>query len=432
MNETLRRKIGSAALAAVSLITLTGFGCRSTATPDQTSRDLVEWGLWQDSDEMKPVIDAFTAQFGGTVTYKKVASVATYEQELVQALAEGRGPDVFVLHHTWIDPKQRLLSPAPASIVDERAVRDEFVDVVAADLIRDGNVYALPTSVDSLAMYYNKDIFNAAGIARPPRTWTDFQQMTERITKVSRVGTIEQSAAALGTAANVNRAPDILQVLLLQSGLPIVDPTRGNLVAIANEIGERALTFYTDFANKAKQVYTWNLQEDFSIDAFAEGEAAVMFNYSYHIPTVRAKNVRLNFGIAPLPQISDVEQGRRINFAAYWPYGVSSSSQYPSAAWAFVRFLTNKENAAAVNLAQGAPPARRDSVVDLQRDPTLGVFAEQSLSARTWPRIDMPATDAIFNTMIDTVVVGSASVTDSVRQAEDQLNKLYAPSNEAQ
>lgn len=416
-------------IVATSIVALSGFGCRrAPGSAEQLQGSLQVWGLWQDSDDMKPVIEAFKQQTGVEVTYKKIASVATYERELLEALAEGRGPDVFVIHHTWVDSKRRLLSPAPDNTVDERRVQEEFVDVVARDVVRDGRVYALPTSVDTLAMYYNKDIFNAARIAAPPKTWDEMHSAVEKITRVNRVGTIEQSAAALGTAANVNRAPDILQLLMMQSGVPMRNAQNAVDITGSTEAGPLAVTFYTDFANKAKKVYTWDLNQDFSIDAFAEGETAMMFNYSYHIPTVTAKNPRLRFGVnfavAPIPQITGTPNDQTVDFAAYWPFGVSVSSPAPRVAWQFVQFMTSKEPAALINAAQQVPPARKDSVLELQRDPVLGVFSEQTLTAQTWSRPDIVATDAIFNTMIDSVVRGEATAEEALKRAQDQLNQL--------
>lgn len=424
MNADLRKRLMLTIAIVVAALSLTGQACtRSSAPTDTTDQALVVWGLWPDSNQLEPVISRFKDATGIDVTYKKISSVASYERDLIQALAEGRGPDVFVIHHNWVNDKRGLLSPAPSGVVDQRAVAEEFVDVVSADLVRDGQVWALPTSVDTLALFYNKDVLNAAGVARPPATWSDFQQMVERVTQVSRVGVIQQSAAALGTAANVNRGGDILQVLLLQSGLPIISD-RGDSVSIANDIGERAVTFYTDFANKAKRVFTWNLQQDFSIDAFAEGDTATMVNYSYHIPTVRAKNPRLNFAIAPLPQIIGQADAAKVNLAAYWPWAVSSSTPVPQAAWSFVRFLTSHDQALELNQAQRVPPARRDSILETQRDPELGVFAEQALTAASWPRVDIAATDAVFNQLIDSVVTGSANVGTALERAEDQLTQL--------
>lgn len=411
----------------VSALALTGFGCRQQSNNGGSAlggQPLVVWGLWQESSWMDPVIKSFKDQTGIDVEYKKIASVATYEKELLSALAEGRGPDVFVIHHTWVESKRGLMSPAPSDVISERQVRDEFVPVVADDLVRDGLVYALPTSVDTLALYYNQDLLAAAGIANPPVTWQEFQRDVEKLTQVTRLGIIDQSAAAMGTAANVNRAPDILQLLMLQSGLSLIDKDGRSDIA-GDGIGERALTFYTDFSNKSKQVYTWDLAQDYSIDAFAEGKTAMMINYSYHVPTIKAKNPRLRFAIAAAPQIAD---STAKSFAAYWPFAVSNSSRSPQAAWNFVRFLTSAGPSQEINKEQQAPPARRDVIPQIQTDPILGVYADQALTAVSWPRLDITATDAIFNAMIDEVVTGATNIPDSVRKAKGQLEKLVAGS----
>lgn len=416
-------------LIVASAFALAGFGCRQPAPVKQTTTtSIVVWGLWQDSDTMGPIVRAFQDQTGIAVEYKKIASVATYEQELVQALAEGRGPDVFVINNTWVEAKRGLMSPAPADIINERDLKNEFPDVVSKDLVRNGYVYALPTSIDTLGLYYNTDLFNNAGIAQPPKTWEEFQKDVVTLTKVSRLGVIGQSAAAIGAASNINRAPDLLQMLMLQSGLPIIatDQSGGSRVDIANDIGSRALAFYTDFSNKAKQVYTWDTTQDYSIDAFAEGKTAMLFNYAYQIPTIRAKNQRLQFAVAPVPQIGG--NAAEVTFASYWPFTVSASSRSPQAAWQFVRFLTGNSASEALNKAQALPPARRDAIPNYVSDPIMGVFAEQTLKASSWPRVDIVATDGIFNAMIDGVATGGVPIGDALRQAQDQLQRII-PTN---
>jgi len=420
------RSFRLSALALVSLFTLTGFGCRqAVVAPKKPSQPLVMWGLWQDTSDLDPVIQAFKKQTGIDVQYKKLASVAGYQQQLLDALAQGRGPDIFVIHHTWVESQQGIMAPAPATVIDPKAVNDEFVDVVSKDLVRNGHVYALPVSVDSLALYYNKDLLSAAGIARPPQTWDEVQQDVQKLTSLNRDGTIQQSGIAMGTAANVNRPGDIVQALMLQNGLAINDPSTNAGVSIANDNGSNALTFYTDFANKAKNVFTWDLQQDYSVDAFSEGKSAMMISYSYQLAAVRAKNPRLNFAVAPLPQIPD--STKKVTLAAYWPFAVAKASPAADAAWQFVRFLSDKDNSIAVNKSQDAPPARRDAVLQLERDQDIGVFAQGALTADSWPRPDITVSDKIFNDMIDGVVTGQNTVTDALKRAEDQLNQSFNP-----
>lgn len=411
-------------LVIVSAFALAGFGCRAPAPVKTTTvTSLVVWGLWEDSDTMDPILRAFKDQTGIAVEYKKISSISTYEKTLLEALASGRGPDVFVINNAWIDAHKDILSPAPLIVINPAQLQTEFVDVVTKDVVRGGYIYALPTSVDTLALFVNTNIFNANGIAQMPATWTDFQADVSKITKVSRLGVIDQSGAAIGTGSNVNRAPDVLQLLMIQSGLPILDTSHGDKrIDIANAQGERSLTFYTDFANKSKQVYTWDSSQDYSIDAFSEGKTAMMLNYSYQIPTVRAKNPRLQFAVAPVPQIG--ANSTPATFASYWPYAVSASSKAPGAAWQFVRFLTSQKNADTVNKSEGIPPARRDSIAQYNADPIMGVFAQQSLNAVAWARVDISATDAIFTSMIDSVATGGATVSDVLKTAQDQLQRI--------
>ena len=115
-------------LLAVSFLSAASIfsGCSRTEQPISpfADQEILVWGLWQESTHMAQAIKAFEDQFGAKVKYKKIASVASYEKELLSALAEGRGPDAFVIHHTWVDGKRGLLSPAPPHIVDAKAIAD--------------------------------------------------------------------------------------------------------------------------------------------------------------------------------------------------------------------------------------------------------------------------------------------------------------------
>src|SRR5690606_13880563 len=88
----------------------------------------------------------------------------------------------------------------------------------ATDFVKDNRIYAIPLAVDLLALYYNKDLLGSAGISQPPATWPVLVQDTQKLTKVSQPGQFTVSGIALGTSANVNRAVDILNLLMLQNG----------------------------------------------------------------------------------------------------------------------------------------------------------------------------------------------------------------------
>src|SRR3989344_3648494 len=67
------------------------------------------------------------------------------------------------------------------------------------------------------------DIFNSAGITRPPQNWEEFNSDVETITRLDGSGQITQSAAAIGTARNINRSTDLLSALMIQTGVKMTD-----------------------------------------------------------------------------------------------------------------------------------------------------------------------------------------------------------------
>ena len=393
------------------------------ATTD-TAEQLVVWGLWQDSSQLESIIADYQEQSGTAVKYKKIASVMTYQPELIEALAAGRGPDLFVIHHTWVDSMIDHLAPAPAEVMTAKEVASQFAPVVTTDLVRADQVYALPTSIDSLALFYNQAALASAGL-KPPATWTDFLQATIRLTSTDQAGALLQSGAALGTASNVNRAPDIVQLLLLQSGLDII--TEDGSSDIDSEAGQRALNFYTAFANPGKEIYTWNSTQEDSLQAFATGATSLMINYAYHLPTIRALNPKLPLATAPLPQISGTAEMDHINFAAYWPFAVAAKSPHQAAAWDFLQFLTSQKQADALNQRQKLPPARNDNKVDLTNDPLLKPFVDQVPTAISWPRFDLSTSDNIFSDLINNAGTAQPSVSEALGKAAGQLSLSRAP-----
>src|SRR3989344_5031497 len=112
----------------------------------------------------------------------------------------------------------------------------------------------------------------------------------------------------MGTSENINRSTDVLMALMLQSGARMTDinNTSATFARSVNNtpVGEVALRYYTDFANPNVRTYTWNNAQPYSIDAFVNGQVAMMFNYSHQANVLNQKATRLNYTVAPMPQIS--------------------------------------------------------------------------------------------------------------------------------
>jgi len=441
----------------ISILIISGCGCAPTTKRYKV--DLEVWGVMDDSDAYQEIFKTYHELNPnvGEINYKK-QRIETYQQDLIDALASGKGPDIFLVHNTWIPTFSNKIMAAPKTILTEQKFRQDFVDVAANDFVSDGNVLAVPLSVNSLALYYNKDLFNAAGITAPPKTWDEFLVDTEKITKINAMGEINPSGAALGTAYNINRSTDVLNLLMLQSGVSMRDEY-GSIAFGRNENAKKMLEFYTNFARSSAPNYSWNSQSHYSIDAFSEGTLAMMLNYSWQTSVIRSKSPKLNFAIAPVPQMFS---GAPANYANYWGYVVSSnklivndpkSKTMPitnelrvTEAWKLLTYLTTTEGLQATAATSATtvvkkpagsldpaekylektnqPAARRDLIEKQKSNVDLGVFASSNLTAKSWRQDDPVAIEAIFAEMIDNVNRGATDVAEALSTAEERIRRL--------
>jgi len=422
-------------IALIGLLTLLGgflifkYGFKKDVNPEKVT--IVVWGLFDDSGKFRNIIELFNADYSYiTIEYYK-KDPTTFENELIDALATGRGPDVFLIHNTWLPKHKEKLLPLAKEIAGLKDFQETFVDVAYQDFIDEaGNIYSLPVWCDTMALFWNKDYFNREGITRAPVSWEEFSEDVVKLTLKDENGNLLRSGAAIGAARNINRSTDLLSLLMLQTGTKMVN--QAGLISFDSTVnyqgqsytsGEEALRFYTDFANPQKSVYTWNRQQDYSIDAFIEGEAAMIFNYAYNLPLIEARAPHLNFAVAPMPQTKNTQKD--VNYANYWSYAVSRTSQQPAAAQNFVWWLAQEKNARAYLEYFNRPAARRDLIEEQKNDATLGVFSRQALTAQSWPQPDNLAVEQIFADMIEEVVLGQATVKDALLRAASRV-KLIA------
>ncbi len=389
------------------------------------------WGVFDDHNAFDKAITDFRAQNQGIDVKYRQFTFEEYEQALINNLAAGTGPDIIMIHNTWLPKHGDKLAPMPVAIPDKKnpftveSFKSQFVDVAYKDLIFNNQIYGLPLYTDTLALYYNKDLFNSAGITRPPQTWDEVNSDVSLLTKLDARGNITQAGFALGTARNINRSTDILMDMMVQSGVQMTDGDNRSATFAGTvngqRLGEIALRYYTDFANPRSQSYSWNDSQHYSVDAFTEGTLAMMVGYAHESSVIRSKSPRLNFAVAPMPQasLSDVR-----NFANYWAVAVPSKSAHIPEAWKFVNYLASKEGITTYLNATSRPSARRD-LIDLQRnDPDLGVFAIQALTARSWFQADSQAIEGIFADMIDDVNFSRSSLADALGKAESRVTVL--------
>lgn len=459
MPASLKRYVSGLVILS-SLVAFTGCGSSTAEKAAATPVTLTVWRVFDSGDTFNGITEAYKLLHPNVNFEYRTLRYDEYEDSLIKAFAAGNGPDIYSIHNTWIGKYDdlNLISPLPDSLtipytevrgtikkekvttlkteptLSVRELKKDYVDVVAGDVVRSyqpnpkdepiDRIFALPLSVDTLALYYNKDLLNAASIAEPPANWTQFNEDVTKLTTIGENDTVVQSGAAIGTSQNVERAFDILSLLMMQNGTQMVSDRGTAIFSQENSsgqvLGADATRFYTAFASPLKEVYTWNAEQPASFDAFVNGKTAFFFGYSYHLPLIRSQAPKLNLGIAAVPQI---EGGRTVNYANYWVETVAKSSKNADWAWDFIQFAAKQEQVTSYLTSADKPTALRALINDQLEDEDLSVFASQLLTAQSWYKgSDALVAENAFLDLIDAVNAGAVAE-DAIKTAQSKVNQ---------
>ncbi len=396
------------------------------------SADLTMWGFEDAPTIWTELIDGYT-KLNPNITIKYTQKdPATFENDIVNALAAGTGPDIWAFKQAWVLKHKNKVYPLPEALLQfDTANFENFFADAASVFIQEKQIVALPISIDTLALYYNKDILNSENIPNPPVTWEELTDAVKKTSKISPSGSIVQSGIAMGTTRNIDHLVHIISALFLQNGLKVMDFTgeepkadisRGESI----ESATNALAYYLSFSDSVTKSYSWSDTLPNSISAFAGGRVAMILGFASDYDRIKEKNPRLNFGIAPLPQ----RKGEAVkkNYGISTGLTVSRTSKAPVEAWRFIIYATSNPEAVKFYLNSAIhPPAYRQYVTADFLAPYLDVFKAQVLSARTWLQADEREVSAIFQTMVQSSRGNLRGINQAVTSAGKQLEDLTKP-----
>lgn len=335
---------------------------------------LVWWGLWEDQAVIAPLLTEFNKSNPNiTVEYIK-QDPKQYREKLTTRIKNGSGPDIFRYHNTWVPMMSDSLLPLSTDVMSPNEFKKTFYPVMQKDLTQNGGIYGIPLGADSLGLFVNTELLEAAGI-EPPQNWDDFVKAARALT-VKDEGKIKTAGAALGTYGNITHAPDIISLLFIQQGIDME-----KFASAAKDDKVEALDFYTSFATGDQNVWDGTLDE--SLLSFARGNLAMYIGFSWDIFRIESLNKELAFTTYPLPQLV----GRTATLSSYWVEGVSSKSKNQKEALLFMQYLSKKETAqkfyteASKKRAFGEPYAQRALANSLKENKLLYPFVSQLGSA---------------------------------------------------
>lgn len=423
---------------------------------DGTAPEIVVYNLFDPPDAFAGQIQAFKSQFGVNVRYVSFNDPEQYEDDLINELAEGKGPDVFTIHNSWILKHLGKLAPMPVNLAVPMTAEkydQTFFHVATEDLVIDNRIYGIPLSIDTLALYYNEEyLVNAVpGTNRPGRTWEEIKKNVIALTKTDnspeRFGV---SGIALGRADNISNATDILQLMMMQHETKFYDQNTKRAVFAERQgviegkpyyPGIEALNLYSSFGLPTYNNYTWNKAltglspDEQELNPFVRGKVAMILGYSSRYEQLKkaildqqkigGKYIDIEeVKIIEAPQLLDpLSSNKLFSYASYWPLVVSKNSQHSDAAWSFVQYMSSKESLDEYFKKTKRPTSRLDMQADQSLDPIYGAFARQAQYAHSLKMIDASFYQKVFFQAIQSVVETKA-VNKTLELAQKQINCL--------
>ncbi len=396
-----------------------------------SSAAVVMWGTVPESD-FGELANALSNQNAVLPVVYSYHDPETFDRDLLEALASGVGPDLVLLPHEEIFKIKNRLLTIPFKSYPLRDYKDTFIEQSEIFVMKDG-IIAVPYSIDPIVMYWNRTMFTKAGIPGVPKYWDDVVQIVPRLSEKDSTGTLRKSALTLGEFSNISYAKEILATLLMQSGSRIVEQDDLGPVAVLDEHGvyalspaETAVSFFSQFGNPAKPLYSWSKAFPNSIEHFAQGDVAMLFAKASDIQRIQDKNINLNFDVAEFPVPRDDGAGSQ-TFGSLYGIGIISNSQNTGGAFNVIIELTNSNTMSMIQSINQLPPVRRDIIALGSDDAFQSVFYKAALRSRAWFDPDYDLTYAILRDMVESVVSGKSSITGSTKEADERLDELLLP-----
>ncbi|OQY30070.1 MAG: hypothetical protein B6244_02075 [Candidatus Cloacimonetes bacterium 4572_55] len=323
---------------------------------------LIYQRIWESEEVFEPMIQAYEREHPNVdIEYHQIP-YQQYKNTLKPALEAGVGPDMFEIHSSWLPHYISELAHIPGTVYTIGEYSSDFHDLVARSFISRGKIWAIALDANTLALFYNKDIFEEAGLNPnyPPRSWDELVEYSVTIKK--KTG---KWGAAIGTAYNTPQDHNILEMFAVQRGAyPVSDNLTKSLVNMQEFV--KAMQFYTDFVLKHG---VWSPSAPPGDAAFVNGDVGMVINGSWLINSVLSAN--MNAGTANVPQY---DPSQPYTHATFWGEVVSADCKRPEIAWDFLKFCANRRNMTHFFQQTKRPPSRRDLLSVTAENPQVRVL----------------------------------------------------------
>jgi ABC-type glycerol-3-phosphate transport system substrate-binding protein len=367
------------------------------------------------------------------ITYKEVRPTA-FIQTLLEALANGAGPDMIIAPHQIILSQAARLTAFPSASLSETAYKNMYVDGASIFYSPPGAI-ALPVSIDPMVLFYNRNLFSKHGIVNPPAFWDELPSLAPRLTVLDTKGKFIESAIAIGSPS-ASYAKDITMAIVEQlgqtptlkqfnaSGAPFISVLANTPTQAASAVLPLTTVarFLSQFADSTQLTYSWSDFAGNGDDQFVAEKLAMYIGYAGEYGTLKERNPKGDFAITTLPQT----RGYNTFNTGATVYGIATlkTSKNPVTALTVEGQFAGAGISPTIAAVTGAVPALRSYSTTPGLDT---VISRSMLVAHPWYDSFPTQSANLIATMFSDILNGRQGVADAASIFVNRLQDLYTP-----
>lgn len=409
---------------SVLLLLLLGLSALAIAQEPVT----ITWSFWGDPNELPPnyeVIEAFEAAHPHIKIETQHAPWSSYFDRIQTQMAGGTAPDVMFLNNIPSYAARGALMPLNELVERNGFDTSPYYDELLRIFSYEGELYGFPRDNDTTILYYNKDMFDEAGVAYPDGTWSwkEFLEAAQKLTKRDERGRVTQYGVVLESNKYYN--------FIHQNGGDMFDdplnPTK--YIGDSPETIE-AMQFMADLINKYEVApsFAQMLQLGNSTELFASGLVAMAMTNAARVPTFQQAG--FNWGVAPLPTGPN---GIRANSMSGAGYVISANTKHLEEAWTFFEFLCGEQGQSIFASTGVAVPAyrsegTRDAFVNALPEGFGEVFLNDTEHGKIPPLFNgyVELNSTVITPALDLLFIGEATAEEVLTGIRAEVEEFLA------
>ena len=322
-----RIKLAMLGMTAV-LFGLTACGNKqeSKSAEGKTTIRVASWDTADDVDAQQKMVDKFNEEHPDIQVVLE-AYGSDFDTKISASMGSGDAPDVMYM---WNYPAYHDgLEPLDSYIEKEgEDYKKNFYSTLWNYNSYDGQIYGLPVGFTTHCVYYNKDLFEKAGVEEPKDGWT-WEDLEEKAKKIN------EATGVKGFSFSMKPDPYDYEMYLWSNGTAYCDK-EGKMEGYVNS--DKALETYKMFQDMAKGGYAVATEKSGS-DEFESGQTAMFVYGAWAVKKYTEAGV--NFGLAKLPSFGTEKSASILSSSGV---AIAKSSKNKEAAWEFVKYWTDEEN----------------------------------------------------------------------------------------